>query len=374
MATFGAATSMGWITKGTLLAALLALGACSEEETPPSSGSSGTSGASASGGSSGTTGSAGSGGVAATGGSAGTTLGSGGTPTGGSGGSGGTPIPGCTPMPPATGQGTPVVSTAMIGVETADDGVYFIQTSGISRVAYGATTAEALVTGIAASTSSSPASETAFRVNATHVFWEEDESVWRAARSPGATPQALRQDLGNVSHIAVNETHLYYADRTQNRIGRIALDTLAHEQLQSDIEAQDLHLGGEFLYVSSFGAHRVVRMPVAGGMPQSLTRDADFPGGLWIDQTTIYWTNRTSIYATPIGDWQTATRLGAGTDDVGQLRTEGDRVYWRDSRGYVGWTNLDGSSCALVGGGNDIAIHGTDLYVSSGSGLTRFTR
>ena len=136
MATFGAATSMGWITKGTLLAALLALGACSEEETPPSSGSSGTSGASASGGSSGTTGSAGSGGVAATGGSAGTTLGSGGTPTGGSGGSGGTPVPGCTPMPPATGQGTPVVSTAMIGVETADDGVYFIQTSGISRVAY----------------------------------------------------------------------------------------------------------------------------------------------------------------------------------------------------------------------------------------------
>jgi hypothetical protein len=34
-------------------------------------------------------------------------------------------------------------------------------------------------------------------------------------------------------------------------------------------------------------------------------------------------------------------------------------MYWRDSNGYVGWTNLDGSNCAILSAGNDIAVHGT---------------
>jgi hypothetical protein len=115
-------------------------------------------------------------------------------------------------------------------------------------------------------------------------------------------------------------------------------------------------------------------MPVTGGDPEGLTRDADFPGGMWIEGATIYWTDRASIYATPIGDWQTSSRLGGGTDDVGQLRVEGNRIYWRDSNGTIGWTDQDGTDCAVVGRGNDIAVHGTDLYVSSGSGLRRFAR
>src|SRR5688500_6365202 len=111
-------------------------------------------------------------------------------------------------------------------------------------MAYGASSAEALVTGIAATRSGAADAETPFRVGATHVFWAENKSIWRAAPTPGATPEPLRQDLGNVANLALSDTHSYYADRTQNTVGRMALDTLAHEQLQSDIQSQDMHLHG----------------------------------------------------------------------------------------------------------------------------------
>ena len=359
----------GWMV--ALTAGLLALGAwaCSSEPDEPD-GAAGTGGGagSATAGAGGT--SAGSGGVGGTtGGSAG--MNSGGVAAGGasagssSGGRGGTmgaagSFP-CKPDGPSRtelGADFEVVVPMSVGlvdgVAAKTDTVYWAQSgTGIVRKV-GSGEPETILAGVRA-----------------QYLELRDDSLY-FVQIGGETKTLKKLVLGALTEAPVelaqvngyphafDATHLIYADRTAETLLRVPFNmpSATPEVLLEEVALQGLTVFGDFAYFTEFNVSGVVRLPLAGGAPETLfADDFAYPVPIAVDATAAYWGDSDKLKRTTLSGTPTTETIGYGGPDAFSpglssnfdlLTVVGDRIYWTDDMPSIGWTKTDGSGCALL--------------------------
>jgi hypothetical protein len=265
--------------------------------------------------------------------------------------------------------------SGVIGIEPTDDAIYFITRSSVERLPLGATEAEPLLTDVAPARNTSPA-ESLLQVDATHVFWVEEGAIWSAAHTPPGAGAVLIDGLGDVIHIRVHGSHLYYATR-ELQLARVPLAGGDAEVLLEGDLLTDLEISDDYIYLAPFNGHRAGRMPIDGGAAQWYSPDIDAPAAIAFDATNFYWTTRHSMSATPLSMPNQHTLLGQGTPprvaapSVSQMHADSGRLYWLDDSFVIGWVATDGSDCGQLARGQDFNLHAGTLHASDEEGIHR---
>ena len=215
-------------------------------------------------------------------------------------------------------------------------------------------------TGINQNFISGASTPTAVAVDATHVYWlnDDDRSIGRANLDGTGVNQRFLTGT-NAGTLAVDGAHIYWADIvTGDRIGRANLDGTGVEpsfitgaSLPSGVAADSAHV-----YWTNSDTHRIGRANLDGtGVDQSFI-DVGFnrrPVGLAVDAAHLYWAD---IRADTIGRANidgTAVNpdfLPTGPFPFG-VAVDSAHLYWTNqfpsadglSGGTIGRANLDGT-------------------------------
>jgi hypothetical protein len=372
-----------WLCGSAAIALVLAaLGACGDEASPPNEGASPDGGAQG-----------GSGGSVAAGGSGGQG-GSAGSVAGGSGGSGGgagsmsadpgRPIPtgACRPEGPTPDRLGSARSVLYSGPRPLDvlaerRGQLFVLDTmdGIFRLSEGETELERVV--------AVPTAE--FLVADLNLYWPRDKGLWRASiTATDATPAPIATQLAHeIALLRYDGTHLYFADPAAGGAYRVAIMGGALQTIAaSTIKVRDQAVQSGFVFLADSASKRVQRLPLTGGeavaaSPVALSELT----ALATDGDTVYWADDFELVASTKADPAARSSLAiAGPRASGRparvvwLELAGERLFFRDDGGNVGWSALDGKSCALVVAGAsglagaDVDADGKVAYLSVAMG------
>jgi hypothetical protein len=203
-----------------------------------------------------------------------------------------------------------------------------------------------------------------------NLYWYEDRAIWRASLSDtDAAPDPVAQNLSaEVAVRAFDETNLYVVGASARVIATVPIAGGATTNLASGVDVRDLELHAGFLYYAELGSKHVLRVSIDGGEPEPLTASAGQAlATATTDGAVLYWSDGIAIFAAPIDDGAELEAIGvAGPDASGghgalrRLHLAGDRLYWSDAAGNLGWTAIDGSECALIVAGL-IGLQGWDV-------------
>lgn len=181
---------------------------------------------------------------------------------------------------------------------------------------------------------------------------------------------------GGICAIAVNSSHIYWADNWDHTIGRARLDGQAVENdfitLADGTVPCGLALDSKFLYWSSMGINTVGRARLDGSeILESFIPTGEHPCAVAVNQSNIYWASDSEheIWRTDIAGTK-AQELVIAEDAVNPcgIALDGPYLYWAESnRGTIGRANLDGSepTAQFVSGGHSpvsLVAHEGSLY------------
>jgi hypothetical protein len=367
-----------WLCGGAL--ALKALGGCGSETGDPNAATQPDSSV-PSGGASGANPASGSGDAAARGGSGGL-AGAGGT-AGAMTADPGRPIPSgaCRPDGPSAdklGAARTVLYSGprKLGALSERRGQVFVldTMAGILRLSEGATELER-VTAV-------PASE--FLVADLNVYVFHDDGLWRVGISAvDAIPDPVAVRLGHQVALLRNDgTHLYFADARPRGLYRVPIAGGPLETIASAVDARDQVVQSGFVYFADGADKRVQRVPITGGAPMPVSPVAlSEPTAVAVAGDAVYWADDFELVASSSANTTARSSLAiAGLRASGRparvLRLElaGERLYFSDDGGNLGWTALDGKTCGLIAKGvagltsTDIAADGKAAYLSVAAG------
>lgn len=217
-----------------------------------------------------------------------------------------------------------------------------------------------------------------------YLYWGNFHTgnVLRASNDGTAINASFMTGMGNVSGLAVNDTHLFYGTQAGDRIGRASLDGTGRNGSFS-IGTKDpyqMAVDGTHVYWAGFqGASAVDRAPLAGGAVQRVVPNAGSPVGFAMDSTYFYWSN---VYTGTIsrsrrdGVGGITASLISGASNPNGVAVNGSHIYWTNTNtGTIGRAKLDGTDVtqSLVSGGNQpwgITIRGSRVYWTNIGGGT----
>lgn len=176
--------------------------------------------------------------------------------------------------------------------------------------------------------------------------------------------------------IAVDSSHLYWADAYSNSIGRAKLDGTAVERnfikLADGTLPCGIALDTAFVYWPSMGVDTIGRARLDGSeVVQSFIPTARRPCAVAVSEAAIYWASETEdkIWRTDIaGVNAPEVVLDKDTGDPCGLALQNGHLFWVESlEGTIGRANLDGSEPLpqFITGGHypvSLAIQGENLY------------
>jgi hypothetical protein len=201
-----------------------------------------------------------------------------------------------------------------------------------------------------------PATE--FLVADLNVYLFHDDALWRVGiNAVDAIPDPVAVKLGHEVTLLRNDgMHLYFADPNAHGLYRVPLAGGAVETLATVVEPRDLAVQSGFVYFADGVSERVQRVPITGGAEVSASPMAlSYATALAIDGDDVYWADDFEILVSSKDDPAARKSLAiAGTRNSGrpgrvlQLELIGERLYFLDDGGNLGWTALDGETCALV--------------------------
>jgi hypothetical protein len=165
-----------------------------------------------------------------------------------------------------------------------------------------------------------------------------ESSILRIS-TEGGEPTVIAQCKGEVADIALDETHVYWADRLDGSI-------VAAPKLGGDLRvlAKDRGLPREIvvddgaLYWVEERSESLWTMPKAGGPPRRISQDFAGFVSLTASARDLWWVNKTAaeglfhVLRVPKtgGDPILAT---PGVDAIGAIASDGTRIYWEHDGG-----------------------------------------
>ncbi len=213
-----------------------------------------------------------------------------------------------------------------------------------------------------------------------HLYWFQNGSIWKTSLSAtNATPELVGGGLQHaVSYFNFDAANLYFADVPGHTLLRFPLDGTPPTTIVSGVAANDMKLRSGLLYYADAPGLQVARVSILeGSSPETLTTGSTFGvGAVESDGTTLYWADGGEIRSTPIGQPAVRKPLARGGPGPGgsafglitRMLLIGQRLYFLDDGGNVGWTALDGSSCGLVvkgaGTASGLDVDDTAVYLT----------
>lgn len=260
----------------------------------------------------------------------------------------------------------------IVALETGPSGTYAATTERLYRIAPGSATPELVIEDDDFGSSNSPGADGMLRVDATHVYWASSTDIRRASVDDFAV-ETIASDIADIDFVELDAENVYFCVRETNVIYKAPLAGGAAVEISNgQVSVQDMKVHAGYVYVSDFTSDQVVRFPVAGGAVEYLTPDGLFLLGNRPSADTVYWADDGGLHSTPLSNPTTYTILSRPTNGgpfgvarVNNIVLRGDRLFWLDSDGAVGWTKTDGSQCDLTvrAGASEFAVDDTYVYV-----------
>jgi hypothetical protein len=221
-----------------------------------------------------------------------------------------------------------------------------------------------------------------------NVYWVELDggisSIYRAGlEQTDATPDVLAQDLVlHAKYLSYDEESLYFADVTASGIYSLPIAGGAPTKIVLDSSISSVLLHAGYLYYGHGGAG-LARFDLQTSEVESLAEPPAViagPGFLQVDTDNVYFAIGPQIFALPLGGSGMPVEIGQGGSGPGgsgritTLVLAGDRLYFTDEHGNLGYTSTDGQTCSLLvaGGARSLDLDESAIYAtfSRGSGMT----
>ncbi len=217
-------------------------------------------------------------------------------------------------------------------------------------------------------------------VDASHLFWADryKGTIGRVGQPPGTVTdrvdivgeplqadEALVSGLASPCGLALDGAHLYWADQSGMAIGRADLDGGA--QVRNLVSAVSLPCGvavdGTHVYWASLTGDAIGRARLDGSeVEREFIGGAHGPCGVAVDGAHVYWANQLggSIGRADLDGGNPDQGFIAGLTDPCGVAVDGAHVYWANWNGRdpVGRANLDGSAV-------ETSLVSTEFYLAS---------
>jgi hypothetical protein len=217
-------------------------------------------------------------------------------------------------------------------------------------------------------------------VDAGHVYWADGQqgTIGRIAQPSGTVidrvdiskdllpaDEAMVAGLSHPCGVAVNGTHVYWADRSGMAIGMANLDGSAPvPSLVAGLSGPcGVALDGTYFYWANQYGNSIGRARLDGSeADREFISGADRPCGVAVDGAHIYWANQFggSIGRADLDGGNPDEGFVAGLDSPCGVAADASGVYWANwqGRNMVGHASLDGS-------GVNRSLVSTEFYLGS---------
>ncbi|MEI8082827.1 MAG: hypothetical protein WCI74_13390 [Actinomycetes bacterium] len=204
-----------------------------------------------------------------------------------------------------------------------------------------------------------------------HVFWSNLESSLGRANLDGTGVNQSLITGGDPHLMAVDATHVYWANAATGSVGRANLDGTGTNQsfITGGNGTYGVAVDATHIYWSNLNGNAIGRANLDGtGVNQSFITGLGEPYGIAVTATTIYWTNFStdSIGRANInGTGANASFITGGNRTEG-LAVDAAHVYWANQGlGKVGRANLDGTGVnqTFIDGAGTVGVAVDATYV-----------
>jgi len=187
-------------------------------------------------------------------------------------------------------------------------------------------------------------------VDSSHVYWAEPSrrSIGRVDLDGSGVEYDFLAGLENPCGIAVDGTSIYWAEEEGGQIGRADLDGGAVDRdfVDGITNPCGVAVGNGYLYWTA--EHYLARVPLSGGIPERIYEGNGtfYFCGVAVDSNHLYWGGfGESIGRVELDGSRPEPSFITGVERPCGIALEGSRIYWtrNDLPGVVQGTDLEGS-------------------------------
>jgi Domain of unknown function (DUF5050) len=213
---------------------------------------------------------------------------------------------------------------------------------------------------------------------ASHLYWTDGGAVYKA-NLDGTNPQSMVTGLGSAFGVAVDGSHIYWA----NYLGTVNEANLDGTSPQTIITGQNGPYGvavdGSHIYWTDENAGTVNEANLDGTSPQTIVTGQD-PFGVAVDGSHIYWANGGTVNEANLNGTSPRTII-TGLGSAYGVAVDGSHIYWTSWAGdTINEANLNGTSpraiitgqstlAGVVSAPAGMAVDGSHIYwANTGNG------
>jgi sugar lactone lactonase YvrE len=130
--------------------------------------------------------------------------------------------------------------------------------------------------------------------------------------------------------VAVDSQNVYFGTQAGGYVGQAPItSTGSFQQIMSGVGAQGgIAVYGGAIYVTSFGANEVLSVPIGGGTVTTVAASQDYPYGLAVDSSGVYWTNYEGGTIACAAAGKGVSTLATGQGHPYFIATDSTAIYW----------------------------------------------
>lgn len=211
------------------------------------------------------------------------------------------------------------------------------------------------------------------------VYWTAGSLIGRAANDGGNQNQAFigvpgSELLAGACGIAVDASHIYWAERGTNQIARADLNgaNVVKGFITGADEPCSVAVNAEFIYWANQGGQSIGRARLDGSaVDQSFIGVIDFPCGIAVTDSSIYWAtpNEDVVGRASITGANIEKHFIKEANGSCGVAADSGHIYWGTFDSSIGRANLDGSepTADFIAGlvrPCGLAIHDSRIYWS----------